>query len=108
MCIKLRKFKQIYIPLFPYYYSFPFIQIFLSISLFPYSFILSLLSLTFFFPLILSLTLFRGSHTDFGMGGDQSPPIGGGPKGGDKGPMGGDWRVIRNKNKGPKKISLNP
>ena len=55
---KLRKFKQIYIPLFPYYYSFPFIQIFLSISLFPYSFILSLLSLTFFSPLILSLTLF--------------------------------------------------
>ena len=55
---KLRKFKQILIPLFPYYYSFPFIQIFLSISLFPYSFILSLLSLTFFSPLILSLTLF--------------------------------------------------
>ena len=40
------------------------------------------------------------------MGGDQSPPIGGGPKGGDKGPMGGDWRVIRDKIKGAKKIAL--
>ena len=41
------------------------------------------------------------------MGGDQSPPIGGGPKGGDKGPMGGDWRVIRDKIKGTKKMSVN-
>ena len=42
----------------------------------------------------------RALHTDFGMGGGyQSPPIGG-PKGGDKGPMGGDWRVIRDKIKG--------
>ena len=31
------------------------------------------------------------------MGGDTSPPIGGGHMGGDKGPMGGDWRVIRDK-----------
>ena len=38
---------------------------------------------------------YRAGHTDFGKGGDLSPPIGGGPKGGDKGPMGGDWRVIR-------------
>ena len=37
----------------------------------------------------------RAGHRDFSMGGDLSPPIGGGPKGGDKGPMGGDWRVIR-------------
>ena len=49
----------------------------------------------------------RASHTDFGMGGDRSPPIGGGPKGGDKGPMGGDWRVIRDKINGTKKSSLN-
>ena len=39
----------------------------------------------------------RVSRTDFGMGGDLSPPIGGGHMGGDKGPMGGDWRVIRDK-----------
>ena len=45
----------------------------------------------------------RGSHTDFGMGGDQSPPIGGG-----QGSDGGDWRVIRDKIKGIKKISVNP
>ena len=32
---------------------------------------------------------FRGTHTDFGMGGDQSPPIGGGPKGGGQGSDGG-------------------
>ena len=50
----------------------------------------------------------RAFNRDFGMGGDQSPPIGGGPKGGDKGPMGGDWRVIRDKIKGIKKISVNP
>ena len=31
----------------------------------------------------------RAASTDFSMGGDGSPPIGGGPKGGDKGPMGG-------------------
>ena len=31
----------------------------------------------------------RAASTDFGMGGDRSPPIGGGPKGGDNGPMGG-------------------
>ena len=49
----------------------------------------------------------RAGHTDFGKGGDWSPPIGGGPKGGDKGPMGGDWRVIRDKIKGTKKIGLN-
>ena len=49
----------------------------------------------------------RGFHRDFGMGGEQSPPIGGGPKGGDKGPMGGDWRVIRDKIKGTKKMSVN-
>ena len=46
----------------------------------------------------------RAGHTDFGKGGDLSPPIGGGPKGGDKGPMGGDWRVIRDKIKGTKKL----
>ena len=40
-------------------------------------------------------------------GGIGPPPIGGGPKGGDKGPMGGDWRVIRDKNYGTKKISVN-
>ena len=39
----------------------------------------------------------RVGPTDFGMGGDLSPPIGGGHMGGDKGPMGGDWRVIRDK-----------
>ena len=39
----------------------------------------------------------RDVHSDFGMGGDWSPPIGGGLKGGDKGPMGGDLRVIRDK-----------
>ena len=33
---------------------------------------------------------FRVIHTDFDMGGDRSPPIGGGLQGGDKGPMGGD------------------
>ena len=49
----------------------------------------------------------RAGHTDFGKGGDLSPPIGGGPKGGDKSPMGGDWRVIRDKIKGTKKIGLN-
>ena len=49
----------------------------------------------------------RAGHTDFGMGGERSPPIGGGPKGGDKGPMGGDWRVIRDKINGTKKSSLN-
>ena len=49
----------------------------------------------------------RASRTDFGMGGYQYPPIGGGPKGGDKGLMGGDWRVIRDKIKGTKKISVN-
>ena len=48
----------------------------------------------------------RAGHTDFGKGGDLSPPIGGGPKGGDKGPMGGDWRVIRDKIKGTKKIGI--
>ena len=48
----------------------------------------------------------RAGHTDFGKGGDWSPPIGGGPKGGDKGPMGGDWHVIRDKIKGAKKIAL--
>ena len=32
----------------------------------------------------------RVIHTDFDMGGDRSPPIGGGLQGGDKGPMGGD------------------
>ena len=52
-------------------------------------------------------TIDRAAHTDFGMGGDRSPPIGGGPKGGDKGPMGGDWRVIRDKINGTKKSSLN-
>ena len=34
------------------------------------------------------------------------PPIGGGPKGGDKGPMGGDWRVICAKILGTKKMSV--
>ena len=37
----------------------------------------------------------RVGHSDFRMGGEWSPPIGGGLKRGDKGPMGGDWRVIR-------------
>ena len=49
----------------------------------------------------------RTGHTDFGMGGERSPPLGGGPKGGDKGLMGGDWPVIRDKNHGTKKISVN-
>ena len=31
----------------------------------------------------------RAFHTDFGMGGYQSPPHRGGTKGGEKGPMGG-------------------
>ena len=31
----------------------------------------------------------RVTSRDFGMGGDTSPPIGGGHMGGDKGPMGG-------------------
>ena len=48
----------------------------------------------------------RGSHTDFGMGGT-SPPHRGGAKGGDKGPMGENWRMIRDKIKGTKKISVN-
>ena len=39
----------------------------------------------------------RVTSRDFGMGGDTSPPIGGGHMGGDKGPMGGDWRVNRDK-----------
>ena len=39
---------------------------------------------------ILPMLLFRAVNRDFGVGGDESPPIGGGPKGGDKGPMGGD------------------
>ena len=39
----------------------------------------------------------RVISTDFGMGGDLSPPIGGVHMGGDKGPMGGDLRVIRDK-----------
>ena len=39
-------------------------------------------------------------------GGERSPPIGGGPKGGDKGPMGGDWRVICDKINGTKKFVL--
>ena len=39
----------------------------------------------------------RVIHTDFGMGGDLYPPIGGGHMGGDKGPMGGDSRVNRDK-----------
>ena len=51
--------------------------------------------------------LSRAFNTDFGMGEDQSPPIGGGPKGGDKAPMGGDWRVIRDKIKGTKKMRVN-
>ena len=42
-----------------------------------------------------SLTIIRVGHSDFRMGGEWSPPIGGGLKRGDKGPMGGDWRVIR-------------
>ena len=42
----------------------------------------------------------------FWQGGGLVPPIGGGPKGGDKGPMGGDWHVIRDKIKGAKKIAL--
>ena len=41
----------------------------------------------------------RVVSSDFRMGGDLSPPIGGGPMGGDKGPMGGglarDSRQIR-------------
>ena len=45
-----------------------------------------------------NINTFRGFHRDFGMGG---------PKGGDKGPMGGDWRVIRDKIKGTKKMSVN-
>ena len=48
----------------------------------------------------------RATDTDFGMGGPV-PPHRGGPKGGDKGPMGGDWRVIRDKIKVTKKMSVN-
>ena len=44
-----------------------------------------------------SIIYSRVIRTDFGMGGDLSPPIGGGHMGGDKGPMGGDRRVIRDK-----------
>ena len=36
----------------------------------------------------------RVFHSDFGMGGDLSPPSGGGHMGGDKGSMGGDLNVI--------------
>ena len=43
------------------------------------------------------MLLHRVTNRDFGMGGDMSPPIGGGHMGGDKGPMGGDWRGIRDK-----------
>ena len=39
----------------------------------------------------------RVGPTDFGMGGALYPPIGGGHMGGDKGPMGGDSRVNRDK-----------
>ena len=45
-------------------------------------------------PLI-TTAVTRVVNSDFRMGGDWSPPIGGGLKGGDKGPMGGEWRVIR-------------
>ena len=41
------------------------------------------------------VSLVRAVHGDFRMGGDESPPIGGGPVGGDTCPMGGDSRVIR-------------
>ena len=34
----------------------------------------------------------RVSRRDFAMGGDLSPPIGGGQMGGDEAYMGGDWR----------------
>ena len=34
-------------------------------------------------------TVYRAGHTDFGKGGDWSPPIGGGPKGGGQGFDGG-------------------
>ena len=52
---------------------------------------------SFYAALIYSedITDTRAVHGDFRMGGDESPPIGGGPVGGDKGPMGGDSRVIR-------------
>ena len=39
----------------------------------------------------------RVVHSDFRMWWDLSPPIVGGLMGGDKGPMGGYWRVIRDK-----------
>ena len=48
----------------------------------------------------------RAVNGDFRMGGDESPPIGGGPMGGDKGPMGGDSRVIRDNIVGSKKVTL--
>ena len=35
----------------------------------------------------------RVGHRDFAMGGDMSPPIGGGQMGGDEAYMGGDLRV---------------
>ena len=41
--------------------------------------------------LVVGATGIRVSHTDSGMGGDLSPPIGGGHMGGDKGPMGGGF-----------------
>ena len=44
-----------------------------------------------------SLKYNRVGPTDFGMGGALYPPIGGGHMGGDKGPMGGDSRVNRDK-----------
>ena len=52
---------------------------------------------THIFPNPKFFSFLRVTPTDSGMGGDLSPPIGGGHMGGDKGPMGGDLRVIRDK-----------
>ena len=47
--------------------------------------------------IVFCINLLRVSRTDFRMGGNRPPPIGGGQMGWDKGPMGGDWRMIRDK-----------
>ena len=48
-----------------------------------------------YFEYIKYIKYIRVFHTDLAVGGDPSPPYGGGHMGGDRGPMGGDSRVIR-------------
>ena len=45
-------------------------------------------------PTVICFLPTRVVNSDFGMGGDLSPPIGGGLMGGDKVSMGGDSRMI--------------